>query len=183
MDNTILQQGRFTSDGSAKILALRGDIDWMMVYNETIATASQTTAVAVKFYWQRGFADNAKWSTFKSNAANAANLDQFITSNGFSLADTSANPVGTLNATTTAISAAAIPVVSNSGTNALSAGDVVRIINTTSTPQFVGLEGTVKEIIESTLMIRLDINATDFFIGESSVEKIESNVTGSRWWV
>ena len=32
-------------------------------------------------------------------------------------------------------------------------------------------------------MIRLDINATDFFIGESSVEKIESNVTGSRWWV
>lgn len=143
MDNTILQQGRFTSDGTAKYLQIRSDVDWMKVYNVTQAAASQTTAVGVAYYWQRGFADGAKWTRFKSNAANAANLDQYITSNGFSLVDTSGSPVGTLNATVTAVSNAAIPVVSNSGTNGLSAGDVVRIINVSGAQQLGGFDFTV----------------------------------------
>lgn len=143
MDNTIIQQGRFTSDGSAKFLQLRSDLDWMMVYNTTIGAAAQTTAVGVKYYWQRGFADGAKWTTFKSNSANAANLEQFLTTSGFSLVDSSSNPVGTLNTTVTAVSAAAIPVSSNSGTNALSAGDVVRMINVTGAQQLGGFDFTV----------------------------------------
>ena len=143
MDNTILQQGNFTADGTAKFLAIRSDVDWMMVYNTTIGAANQTTAVATKFYWQRGFADGAKWSTFKSNAAAAANLEQYITSNGFSLIDTSTGLLGTLNATTTAISAAAIPVATFSGISGLSAGDVVRIINTVGAQQLGGFDFTV----------------------------------------
>lgn len=143
MDLTILQQGRFTSDGTAKTLQIRSDVDWMKVYNVTIAAASQTTAVGVEYYWQRGFPAGAKWTYFKSNAANAANLSQYITSNGFTLVDSSANPNGVLNATITAISNAAIPVVSNSGTNGLVAGDVVRIINVASAQQVGGLDFTV----------------------------------------
>lgn len=143
MDLTILQQGRFTSNGSAKTLQIRSDVDWMKVYNVTVAAASQTTAVGVEYYWQRGFATGAKWTYFKSNAANAANLSQYITSNGFTLVDSSVNPNGVLNATITAISNAAIPVVSNSGTNGLSAGDVVRIINVAGAQQLGGLDFTV----------------------------------------
>lgn len=143
MDNTILQQGRFTSDGTTKTLAIRSDVDWMWVYNITQGAASQTTALGVAYYWQRGFATGGKWTRFKSNAANAANLDQYLTSSGFTLIDSSSNPVGTLNATTTAISNAAIPVVSNSGTNGLVAGDIVRIINTTGAQQLGGFDFTV----------------------------------------
>ena len=143
MDNTIIQQGSFTSTGSAKTLQLRSDVDWMMVYNTTQAAAGQTTAVGVKYYWQRGFPAGAKWTTFKSNAANAANLDQYIATNGFTLVDSSTNPLGTLNATITAISNAAIPVVSNGGTNGLSAGNIVRLTNCAGGAQLGGMDFTV----------------------------------------
>jgi len=143
MDNTIVQQGRFTATGSAVTLEIRSDIDWMAVYNVTQAAASQTTAVGVKYYWQRGFPNAAKWATFKSNAANAANLDQYITSSGFTLVDSSVQTPGVLNATITAISAAAIPVVTNSGTNGLSAGDIVRLFNVASAQQVGGFDFTV----------------------------------------
>lgn len=143
MDGTIIQQGRFTSDGTVTELQVRSDIDWMEVINYTIADADQTTAVGVKYYWQRGMSADTGIEYKKSNAANAANLIDAMASGGFTLLDTSASPLDSLNATTTAISTAAIPVVSNSGTNGLVAGDVVRIINTTSAQQLGGFDFTV----------------------------------------
>jgi hypothetical protein len=143
MDNTIIQQGSFTSTGASVRLNLRSDVDWMMVYNLTQGAASQTTAVGVKHYWQRGFAQGAKWTTFKSNAAAAANLEQYITSSGFTLLDTSVQTPGPLQATITAISNATIPVVTNSGTNGLAAGDVVRLFNVASAQQLGGIDFTV----------------------------------------
>lgn len=143
MDNTIIQQGSFTSDGSSVRLDIRSDVDWMYVYNLTQAAAAQTVAVGVKYYWQRGMATGAKWTTFKSNAANAANLEAYTTSLGFTLLDTSIQTPGSLQATITAISNAAIPVVSNSGTNGLAAGDVVRLYNVTSAQQVGGMDFTV----------------------------------------
>lgn len=143
MDGTIIQQGKFTSDGTSAELQIRSDIDWMEVINYTIADADQTTAVGVKYYWQRGMSADTGIEYKKSNAANAANLIDAMASGGFTLLDTSASPLDTLNATTTAISTAAIPVVTNSGTNGLVAGDVVRIINTSGAQQLGGFDFTV----------------------------------------
>lgn len=143
MDNTIIQQGRFTATGSAVTLQLRADTDWVKIYNTTQAGASQTTAVAVKHMWRRGFPQDAKWSTFKSNAANAANLEQYLTSNGFTLVDSSVQTVGLLNATITGVTAASIPVVQTSVTTNLSVGDVVRIINVAGAAQIGGMDFTV----------------------------------------
>jgi hypothetical protein len=156
MDNTILQQGRFTSDGSDKLLSIRSDVDWMKVYNVTQAAAGQTTAVGVEYYWQRGFASGAKWTYFKSNAANAANLSQYITSNGFTLFDSAATLPGALQATITAVSNAAIPVVTNTGTNGLVAGDVVRLIDITGAQQLGGIDFTVGHNTLSTTTFSLD---------------------------
>jgi len=144
MDGTIIQQGRFTADGSVKELQIRSDVDWMQVLNYTVADDdTQTTAVGVEYYWQRGMSADTGIEYKKSNAANAAQLVTALASGGFTLLDTSDSPLDTLNATTTAISNAAIPVVSNSGTNGLVAGDVVRIINTTSAQQLGGFDFTV----------------------------------------
>jgi len=143
MNGTIIQQGRFTSDGTTTEIQVRSDIDWMEVLNYTIADAAQTTAIGVKYYWQRGMAVDTGIEYKKSNAANAADLVDAMASGGFTLLDTSESPLDSLNATTTAISTAAIPVVSNSGTNGLVAGDVVRIINTTSAQQLGGFDFTV----------------------------------------
>jgi hypothetical protein len=143
MDGTIIQQGRFTSDGTAVELQVRSDIDWMRVLNYTIADADQTTAVGVEYYWQRGMSADTGIEYKKSNAANAANLTDALASGGFTLLDTSGSPLDTLNATISGISTAATPVVTNTGTNGLVAGDVVRLTDVTSAQQLGGFDFTV----------------------------------------
>ena len=142
MDNTIIQQGRFTSAGTAKTLQIRSDVDWIKVYNYTQAATQQATGRGVQFYWQRGMATDTGLEYKKTNATDALNLVA-LTSGGFTLVDSSIQTPGVLNATVTAISNAAIPVVSNSGTNGLSAGDVVRIINVAGAQQLGGMDFTV----------------------------------------
>ena len=142
-DNTIIQQGFFTSTGSAVNIALRSGVDWMRVYNTTVAAANQTTAIGVEFYWQLGFPAGAQWEYLKSNAASAANLSQYLTSGGFTYIDTSVNYYGLVNATVTAVSTASTPVVTNSGTNGLAAGTIVRLLNVAGAPELGGVDFTV----------------------------------------
>ncbi len=142
-DNTIIQQGFFTSAGSAVNISLRSGVDWMRVYNTTVAAANQTTAIGVEFYWQVGFPAGAQWEYLKSNAASAANLSQYLTSGGFTYINTSVNFYGIVNATVTAVSTASIPVVSNSGTNGLAAGSIVRLLNVAGAPELGGIDFTV----------------------------------------
>lgn len=150
MDGTIIQQGRFTSNGSAKTLQIRSDVDWMKVLNYTVASNSQTTAVGVQYYWQRGMATDTGIEYLKSNAANAANLTTALTSGGFTLVDSSASSVGTLNTTITAISNASTPVVSASSTAGLSNGSIVRMINVAGAQQLGGIDFTVGSVTTNT---------------------------------
>lgn len=135
--------GSFTSAGNNVTLQFPQGVDWIEVYNVTEANGSQTTALAVKFYWQATFAQNAMWSESTSNAANATNLLLYSTSGGFSLVDSSLQNPGVINATITAVSAASTPVVSNSGTNGLVAGSIVRIYNVAGAQQLGGIDFTV----------------------------------------
>jgi hypothetical protein len=128
----------------------------MKIYNYTVAGANQTTAIGVEYYWQRGMAAGTGIEYKKSSAANAANLTQALTTGGFTLLDTSTSPVQSLNSTITAISNASIPVVSNSGTNGLSAGDVVRLINVVGGQQLGGFDFTVGNSTLTTGTFSLD---------------------------
>lgn len=143
MDGTILQQGSFTSDGKSKELDIRSDVDFMNIYNYTVAGADQTTAIGVEYYWQKGMPVDEGIEYKKSSAANAANMTQALASGGFTLLDTSDQTPGPLVETITAISNDAIPVVTNTGVNGLSAGDVIRLIDVTGAQQLGGIDFTV----------------------------------------
>lgn len=142
-------QGSFTSTGATKILQIRADVDWINVYNITQMAASQTTAVGVQYYWQRGFPQGAMIAYFKSNAANAANLSQYLTTGGFSLVNNTLNVPGQSIAIT-AISAATPPVVSTGNTAGLVTGSIVRIFATTNALQLGGLDYTVGTVVANT---------------------------------
>jgi hypothetical protein len=143
-NNTIIQQGSFVSTGAAITIPLRSGVNWMNVYNYTQMAASQTTAVGVQYYWQLGMPVGGGVIYLKSNAANATQLvEGIIAPNGFTLIDTSMYNYGVVNATTTAISTASRPVVTNTGTNGLIAGQTVRILNQAGAPQFAGMDFTV----------------------------------------
>lgn len=145
--NTVVQQGRFTSDGNLKTIAVRSDIDWFRVINQSIAAANQTNAVATEFYWQRGMPADAKFSYFKSNAANAANLFQYITTAGagFNLVDSSVTTPEAAVGPGTAISQAAPARVTLNG-HGFVTGDIVRIYTTTGMLQVGGLDFTVTRV-------------------------------------
>ncbi|CAB4121108.1 hypothetical protein UFOVP9_6 [uncultured Caudovirales phage] len=143
-DFTQSAQGYFTSTGASTTIALPGGTTWMAVRNWTQMAASQTTALGVSYYWQFGMPSGSGLIHYKSNAADAANLDGVLTSpNGFTFIDSSYTQYGVINATITAISNASIPVVTNTGTNALSAGSVVRLFNVDGAQQLGGMDFTV----------------------------------------
>ena len=155
-DNTIIQQGSFTSTGVAVSIPLRSGVDWMRVYNTTVAAAAQTTAIGVEFYWQSGFPDGAQWEYLKSNSANAANLSQYLLVGGFTYYDSSLLSYGVIQSTITAISTAARPVVTNSGTNGLSAGQVVRLFNVGVATELNSIDFTVGQGTLSATSFSLD---------------------------
>lgn len=147
-DNTIVQQGRFTSAAVAKTIKLRSDIDWMRVYNYT-TTAAGGAGTGVEFLWLRGMADDYGIE-YQKLAADESMSPVVITSGGFTLIDTSAANLGTINATVSAISAAAIPIVSATSTAGLSAGSIVRFIDVTGAQQFGGVDFQIDTVNANT---------------------------------
>ncbi len=155
--STILQQGRFTSNGQSRIIPLRSDVDWMKVLNWTIASANQTTATAVEFYWQRGFPNANGIQYLKSNAANASNLTQVITTNGFTLANSSLTRPGNIQSTITGITTGG--VVTNTGVNGLVTGDIARLSNITGGQQLGGIDFTVTSTSNTAFTLAYDGSA------------------------
>jgi len=158
MTSTVIQQGSFTSTGEAVELQIRSDVDWVEVDNYTQLGTQQTPGRGVQFRWQRGMAAGTGVEITKADGADTLQGEVMATG-GFTLLDTSDQTPGTLNSTITAISNAAIPVVTNSGTNGLSAGDVVRIINVTGAQQLGGIDYTVGINTLTTTTFSLDYMA------------------------
>ncbi len=161
MDNTIIQQGRFTSTGVAVTLDIRSDVDWMSIINYTIADADQTTAIGVEFYWQRGMAADTGIQYLKSNAANAANLTDAMASGGFTLIDSS---VQTPEAAVTGTDITkATPAVCTATSHGYVTGDIVRIYSTDTMAQLDGLEFSVtRSNANDFTLTNLDTNISNF---------------------
>ena len=141
MDLTITQVGTFTSNGNNVNLNLRAGTTWIRTYNYTQALAAQIGAVGVEFYWQQGMPQD---SAFERTKGVLDAVGQFVVvAGGFSVFDTAANPVGTLHNDVNAISAAAIPVVTEVVANGLTSGDVVRLTNCAGCAQLNGMDFTV----------------------------------------
>lgn len=135
-------QGTFISDGKAKILKLPSGVSFFEIYNKTQIATTQTAGRSYKFQWFRDFKDGEAIAESKSNSNNVSNT-KFLTSGGFTVIDASKPSIGKLNKTVTAVSTASPPVVTNTGTNGLSAGDTVRLVDVASAKQFGGIDMTV----------------------------------------
>lgn len=161
MDNTILQQGSFTSTGNNVTLAIRSDVDWIQVYNYTQFAAGTGSGQVVWSYWQRGMAAGTGLAYTKT-ATTLAAIPAALASGGFTLIDSSVTAPGPLNATITAISNASIPVATNSSTIAslgLVAGNVVRLINVVGGQQLGGYDFTIGYNTLGTYTFSLDYMA------------------------
>lgn len=154
--NTINFQGNFESNGLATTISFPSGITWMNTYNLSSMT-SPTNGDCLQAKWLLGMASGSGIIYEYVSASTAMN--PVFQAGGFTLIDTSAAVSGVINATVTAVSTASIPVVTNSGTNGLSAGQVVRLINIAGAPQLGGIDFTVGINTLSTTTFSLDYMA------------------------
>lgn len=148
--DTIIQQGRFTSDGTAQDLVIRSDFDWIEIFNTT--AASQAAAdLGFRYIFRRGMAEGTGYVETKlGTVANDPVTVGNVASGGFNFVNTSGDPVGSANSTITAISTAATPVVSLTSTSGLATGDVVRLINVAGAQQLGGIDFTIGSLVANT---------------------------------
>jgi len=148
--NMVIQQGRFTADGSNKRLVLRADVDWIEVYNET-AIAQATADLGAKFYFQRGMTDGRGVVETKLGAVanDPMTIGQIAADSGFVLVDTSANPLSGATAIT-ASSNATQPQVSTADTGDLADGDIVRLSSVTGAESLGGIDFQIDSVVADT---------------------------------
>ena len=146
LDNIIT--GSFTSDGAAKLLQIRSDLDYFECTNYTQMATQAGTGVGVRFEWYRGMAADTGVEYKKTNSTDALN-GVTLASGGFTLVDSTQNIIGSAVAVTS-VSNAAIPIVATGTTTGLVAGDIVRLINIVGGQQISGVDFTIDTIVAST---------------------------------
>lgn len=147
-DNTIIQQGNFTSTGGNYTVQLRSDLDWMRVYNLT-QSAGSTSGRAVEFFWMRGMPAGYGLKYYRGGSDKSVFSD-YVSTGGFSLIDSSVQTPGALNSTVSAISTATPPVVTASSTAGLAAGSIVRFVNVLGAQQFGGIDFEIDTVNANT---------------------------------
>lgn len=137
--------GSFTSNGAAKFLNLRGQLDTLEVWNFTESAAANPNR-GVSYVWNKGMAFNDGFVYLRNAGATAINLSTSATLAvpGFILYDSSTQvpsaPVATTDFGTTAHR------VLTANTTGLSVGSVVRLTNMTGANQVNGMDYTVTAI-------------------------------------
>jgi len=137
-------QGSFTSDGTAKILEVRSDVDWIWVKNETVSYAAGANTGA-EFYWRRGMTNGRGTIYTKTTTTNALQVGQIAANSGFYLVDSSVNTPGA-SLSLSGITSGTPPVVNTANTSTLNNGDIVRIFSTVGALQLGGLDFTIGSI-------------------------------------
>jgi len=152
-DNTIIQQGHFTSDGTDKIIALRSDVDWVKVYNLT-NIAGSTQWAGLTWHWQREMAEDDAVTEFHGAASQATYTSTTAigyngaTYRAVSLIDSSDKTPGGAVATTAGTNATQ-PVYATADTGTMIDGSIVRIQNTAH-DTIDGLDFTVDTVTADT---------------------------------
>lgn len=147
-NKTIINTGKFTSDGKPKILKIRSDVDSVQVWNEKQAGLTPTPGVGVEFKWQRGMTDDTGIEKKKADGVNTLEM-HLLTTGGFSLVDTGAEAVGGARAVTST-SNATKPVVAAANTTGVHVGSIIRLQAITSAYSISGIDLEVGAVTAST---------------------------------
>lgn len=152
---TIIQQGRFTSNGQAKTISIRSDIDWMWVYNTTILNDGGLAADrGAQFYWQRGMTQGRglNYKKLGTVANDPLTTEQIAANSGFFLVNTAQDTTLGSSVNATRVDNGNPPLILTGDTSGLSAGDVVRLYTQAGyeAQQLGGIDFTIENITPNT---------------------------------
>ncbi len=145
--NTVLQQGSFISTGAAQVLNIRSGVDWIKTYNYTqIAASAHSTGF--EFYWQLGMPQGGGLE-YQGNAGGTAINLLVLAAGGFTLVDSSSNPLGASVVMTAETNAAQV-VFSTANTGSLVTGSVVRVTNIPGQHNISGYDFSIDTVVANT---------------------------------
>jgi len=147
---TLIQSGRFTSDGTNKRLDLRGDFDHIEVENET-ALIQTGSDLAFKFTWQLGQTDGRGnvWTKLGAVANDPLTVAQIAADLGFVVLDTSGEPLKAAVALTTGTNITE-PVFTTASTAGLATGSIVRLTSMVGMPNLSGYDFAIDTVVTNT---------------------------------
>ena len=148
----IIQQGRFTSTGTTKILALSNGVDWIRVYNET-NLIQNTVDLPYEYYYQFGMSlgRGVVWVKLGNVANDPVTVAQIAAGSGFTPLD--ANSFVPTFATITSSTDTTTPVFTVASTVGLSSGDTVRLSPITGQRNISGNDWTITVLSATTFSI------------------------------
>lgn len=148
MEGTLLHQGTFTSDGTAKYLVLRSDVDWIRVINRTQAAATNN-GYGFEYYWQRGMEASTGIYWYHPAGDHTVAIDELTAANDFELIDTS-DTDPTAAVAITAASNTMTPVILTGDTTGLANGDIVRLSSVTAAETLGGWDFAITNLVPNT---------------------------------
>jgi len=148
--STIIQQGKFTSNGAAKNIVLRSDIDWMRVYNYK-ASDESTSGDGCIYYWQRGMTNGTGLYEYHPAADQTLAIDALAANTGFFYIDSSdTDPLARVTLNGAFIPNAAQIEPETGDTGLLTTGSIVRLSGTTTAMTLSGWDFEVDNVTPAT---------------------------------
>lgn len=165
MTVTTIQQGRFTSDGTAELIEVRSGVDWMEVINETQWATQQTPGRGVKFEWQRGIATGHAFEFTKADGSDTLQAEK-VTSGGFTLIGADVGASAPVTGTTITKSATPVCTAANHG---FENGDSVYFTDMTNMSNIAGVLSvfTIKNVTTNTFELSFFNTNTANFVAET----------------
>lgn len=170
MTLTLIEQGYFTADGTAKQITLSGGANYFKTLNYTQAATQQATGRGVQFEWYDNFAQDSALEIKKTNATDALNMVT-VSSGGFTYVQSEPAPEA---AKTGTVITAASPAVCTVASHGYAIGDRVRIYNNVVMKQISGMEFTVTAVSDANTFTIGYLDASGFAGAETgfSVRRI-----------
>lgn len=149
-DNTIIQQGRFISNGESKMLAIRSGFDWIRVYNLT-AAGQNAADLGYEYYFQRGMANGRGmvWTKLGTEANDPITVGAIAVDGGFFMVDSTDQSPQTAIAIAGGTDAVQ-PVYTTANTSSLTTGSIVRFSSLAGQDQLGGIDFEVDTVVFNT---------------------------------
>jgi len=140
-------QGNYTADGTVKLLEVPFDANWLKIINLTTSAAGGAGTIS-EVFWQQGIDYGLGYS--KLAADDSLAVSQLAAATGVTKFNSGDNPLDTVNTTGTAVSTAAVPIVSATSTAGLVNGSIVRFETITGAEQLQGMDFTIDTLVANT---------------------------------
>ena len=168
--SALVAYGSYTSDGNARTLEIQPGIDHFVLRNRT--DWGDTTAVTnVQSEYFRGQADGSAQGLTQAVTTNILSSNN-VTTNGFTLIDSSSDTLLGGALTLTDITNADPPVASIADTSSLANGDIVRIYNSATAVQIAGYDFSIDNIVTNTSFELIYMTAPGSVGGATSAKRL-----------